>query len=134
MEKTLAIVKPDAFEHSVEIMDLIMDKTDLFVFAWRTTTIKVEDAVRFYEEHAKQPFFEGLVEHMTSGPCLLMVLEGDDAVNKWQTLLGQTDPQGAEMGTVRARYGTELPKNAAHGSNSVESAEREIGFFFPDVN
>jgi len=96
-------------------------------------TISTELAEQHYGEHVGKPFFPDLVEFITSGPLVAAVVEGPGVVGAWRTMMGATDPKVADPGTVRGDFATEMSKNVTHGSDSPESAEREIGLFFPDL-
>lgn len=129
MERTLAIVKPDAIRDSHNIITELRSSglREIAAKRVRLTTVVAE---AFYEEHHGKPFFDGLIRHMTSGPCLPLVLEGMAAITHFRRILGATDPRTADPGSLRARWGSSLPQNALHGSDSVEAARWEISFFF----
>ncbi|TDJ05410.1 MAG: nucleoside-diphosphate kinase [Deltaproteobacteria bacterium] len=131
MEKTFSIIKPNAVEANV--MGKIIDRFEsegLRVAAAKLTHLSKEKAEGFYIEHKERPFFGSLVSFMTSGPVMLMVLEGDNAVEKNRTIMGATNPADAEEGTIRKLYAKSIEANAVHGSDSPTSAEREIAYFF----
>lgn len=131
MEKTLSIIKPDAVQ-SNHIGDIIsrFEKSGLRIAAIKMTTLSQDQAGRFYQEHSERPFYNDLVKFMTSGPVVILVLEGQDAVKSNRTLMGATDPAKADKGTLRADFAESKTRNAVHGSDSSESAAREISFFF----
>ncbi len=131
MEKTFAIIKPNAIKKNVtgQIIASI-EENGLKVAAAKLVHLSKSQCETFYEEHKERPFFGELVSFMTSGPVMLMSLAGDDAVRKWRDLMGATDPKEAAEGTVRARFGDNVGENATHGSDSTASAERELGLFF----
>ena len=131
IERTFAICKPDAVEknHIGGIISLI-EKNGLKVRALRMMHMSRPTAEGFYAVHKARPFFGELVEFMTRGPCVVMVLEGENAVAKWREIMGATDPAKAADGTVRKLYGASVGENAAHGSDAVETAKFEIGWFF----
>jgi len=131
VERTLSIVKPDAVER-----DLIgaiyqrFEKGGLRVIAAKMLRLRREDAEGFYGEHRERPFFNDLVSYMSSGPVMVQVLEGEDAVATNRRLMGATDPKKADPGTIRADFALSIDANAVHGSDSATSAAREIAFFF----
>ena len=130
-ERTLSMIKPDAVGKNIigEIY-LRFEKNGLRIAASRMLRLSVEDARRFYAEHEGQPYFEPLIDFMTSGPILAQVLEGDDAIAKNREIMGKTNSPEAEPGTIRRDFGENNRRNAVHGSDGVKSAEREIAFFF----
>jgi nucleoside-diphosphate kinase len=129
--KTLAIIKPDAVSKNVigEILAMIT-KAGFSVKAMKLTRISKEQAGVFYEVHKERPFYGELVEYMSSGTIVPIALEKENAVNDFRKLIGNTDPQQAEVGTVRKLYGESKAINAIHGSDSDENAQIEINFFF----
>ena len=131
MERTLSIIKPNAMEdgHIGEIITRFEGER-LAIAAMRLTRLSKEKAEGFYIEHKEQPFFSSLVNFMTSGPVVLMVLEGENAVGKNREIMGTTDPAEAAEGTLRKLYARSMEANAVHGSDSQQSAEREISYFF----
>jgi nucleoside-diphosphate kinase len=131
-EKTFAIVKPDAVEknHIGGILSII-EKSGLRIRAMRMMHMTRPIAEGFYAVHRERKFFPELVEFMTRGPCVVMVLEGEGAIAKWRELMGATDPAKAAAGTVRKLYGANVGENATHGSDAPETAKFEIGWFFP---
>ena len=132
VERTLSIIKPDAVERGLAEKIIERFKKEGFrVVVKREERLKLEDAKDFYIEHKTRPFYQSLVEYMTSGPVVLMVLEREDAILKNREVMGATDPKKASPGTLRAVYGLGLEKNSVHGSDSAASAAREIEFFFP---
>jgi nucleoside-diphosphate kinase len=108
------------------------EKADLKVVAMKMVHLSDEQAGGFYAEHKERPFFKDLVSFMTSGPVIVQVLEGEDAVAKNRDLMGATNPKDAEAGTIRADFAQTIDENAAHGSDSAESAAREVAYFFAD--
>lgn len=133
-EQTLAIVKPDAVAAN-HIGDIIAhyEKSGLQIAALRMVKLSKTEAEQFYQEHKERPFYGDLVTFMTSGPVVAMVLQGKDAVVRNREQIGSTDPAEAAPNTIRAKFAQSKGKNAVHGSDSLESAKREIGFFFkPD--
>ena len=131
VEQTLSIIKPDAVAKNV-VGDIVnrFEKAGLQVVAMKMLTLSEELAEGFYAEHQGKPFFDALITFMTSGPCLLQVLEGENAVNLNRDLMGATNPQEALEGTIRRDFAESIDANAVHGSDSVASAKREIEFFF----
>jgi len=130
-ERTLCIVKPDAMRKRVAGRILAMiEERGLVPVAARILTLAPGDAERFYAVHRERKFFPDLVRFMSSGPVLVAVLEGDDAIARWRDLMGPTDATKAPKGTIRGEFGTDVEKNAVHGSDAPETARVEIGFFF----
>ena len=134
VERTLSIVKPDAVGKNVigEIYSRF-EKNGLRIVAAKMLRLDDEKAGGFYAEHKERPFFPALIEFMTSGPVCVQVLEGDNAVAKNRELMGATNPQEADAGTIRADFAESIDANAVHGSDSPESAAREIAYFFTDA-
>ena len=133
MEQTLSIIKPDAVAKGVigKIMDRF-ETNGLRIAAAKKMQLSKADAEAFYAVHAERPFFGDLVDFMISGPVVAMVLEGEGAMAKNRDLMGATNPQEAEPGTIRADFADSIDANAVHGSDSVENAANEIKFFFSD--
>ena len=133
IERTLAIIKPDAVAKNVigEIYTRF-EKAGLKIVAAKMLQLDDESAGGFYAEHKERPFYKYLIEFMTSGPVMVTVLEGEDAVMMNRDLMGATNPADAEAGTIRADFAKSIDANAVHGSDSATSAEREIGYFFGD--
>ncbi len=132
VERTLSIIKPDAVERNVigEIYTRF-ERAGLKIVAAKMTWLARPDAEGFYAVHRERPFFKDLVEFMTSGPVMIQVLEGNDAIAKNRDLMGATDPKKAAPGTIRADFAESIDANAVHGSDGPETAETEIEFFFP---
>ncbi len=130
-ERTLSIIKPDAVAKNV-VGEIVarFEKAGLRVVAARMMQLSRAQAEGFYAEHAARPFFPDLVAFMTSGPVLVQVLEGEDAVLRNRDLMGATDPKKAAPGTLRADFAQSIDENTVHGSDSTQSATREIGYFF----
>lgn len=128
---TLAIIKPDAVKagHSGKIIDLI-EKNGFEIVNMYKTRFTPEHAGEFYKIHRARPFFQELVDFMTSGPIIVLALRKEDAVNAWRTLMGETDPKKAASGTIRNLFGKSIGENATHGSDSLENAQQEVGFVF----
>ncbi len=133
VERTLSIIKPDAVAKNV-IGEIIarFEQAGLTIAAAKMLHLSTEQAEGFYAEHKERPFFPALVEFMTSGPVVVQVLEGEGAVLKNRELMGATNPQEAEAGTIRSDFADSIDANAVHGSDSPESAAREIAYFFED--
>ena len=131
MERTLSIIKPDGVEKNIigKIYSRF-EKAGLKIVEAKMLHLSREQAEGFYAVHKERPFYYDLVDYMTSGPVMVQVLEGDDAINLNRKLMGATNPADAESGTIRAKYGTDISTNATHGSDSDENAEIEINFFF----
>lgn len=131
MEQTLSIIKPDAVAKNVigKIVDRF-ESNGLSIAAIKKLRLTNEDAEKFYAIHKERPFFKDLVKFMTSGPVVVLVLEGENAVAKNRELMGATNPKEAKKGTIRADFAESIDANAVHGSDSLENAEVEIAFFF----
>ena len=134
MDRTLILVKPDAFARNLtgEIIARF-ERKGLRIAALRHMTLDGQTAELHYAEHQGKPFFEELVSFITSGPLVAMVLEGHEAVKAARQVIGATNPLEAAPGSIRGDYGLEVQTNLVHGSDSPESAEREIGLFFPEL-
>jgi len=133
IERTLSIIKPDAVAKNVigEIYTRF-EKAGLQIVAGKMMHLSQEKAEGFYAEHKERPFFNDLVSFMTSGPVMVQVLEGENAVLTHRDLMGATNPAEAAAGTIRADFAQSIDENAVHGSDSVESAAREVAYFFAD--
>ena len=131
MERTFAIIKPDAVGRGLA-GDIIkrIEASGLKIRGMRLMHLSRAQAERFYEVHKARPFYNDLCTYMTSGPVIVMVLEGDKAITRWRELMGATDPLKAAAGTIRKDLGQDVEKNAVHGSDAPETAAREIAFFF----
>ncbi|MFN7752027.1 MAG: nucleoside-diphosphate kinase [Pseudomonadota bacterium] len=134
VERTLSIIKPDAVAKNVigEIYSRF-EKAGLRVVAARMTRLSTEQAARFYAVHMERPFFGDLVKFMTSGPVMIQVLEGEEAIARNRDLMGATDPKKAAPGTIRADFADSIDANAVHGSDGADTAANEIAFFFPSL-
>ena len=131
MERTFAIIKPDAV--SKQLTGQILARIEAAGFAikaMRLQHLTKAEAEGFYAVHAHRPFFGGLTDFMSSGPCVLLCLEAPDAIARWRTLMGATDPAKAEPGTLRKDFGASIDNNATHGSDAPETAAFELGYFF----
>ena len=133
IQRTLSIIKPDATSKNIigKIIDRF-EKNSLKIIAGKLIHMDKEKAAGFYAEHNGKTFFPNLVEYMTSAPVFVQVLEGDNAVSKNRELMGATNPNDADPGTIRADFAETIDANAVHGSDSAESATREIAYFFDD--
>ena len=129
--RTFAIIKPDAVKNgnTGKIYDRIL-KADFKILCAKLLRMTVTQAEGFYAIHRERPFFNELTEFMSSGACMVLALEKDDAVNEWRKTIGATNPDDADLGTIRKDFATNVQENAVHGSDSNENAEKEIGFFF----
>ena len=129
--KTFAIIKPDAVKngHSGKIIDRVIN-SNFKILGLKLIKMTKHQAEGFYEIHSEKPFYAELTEFMSSGKCIVMALQKEDAVNEWRKLIGATNPAEAEDGTIRKDFASSLGENAVHGADSNENASREIGFFF----
>ena len=133
LERTLSIIKPDAVaKNLIGAIYNRFESAGLRIVAAKMMHLSKEQAEGFYAEHKERPFFGALVEFMTSGPIVVQVLEGEDAVRKNRDIMGATNPAEALAGTLRADYAETIDENAVHGSDAVESAAREIAYFFSE--
>ena len=131
IERTLSIVKPDAVaKNLIEDIFSRFEKSGLQIVAVKMIQLTTEDAGGFYSEHEGKPFYDALVEYMCSGALCVQVLEGENAIRVNRSLMGATDPKRADPGTIRADFAASVDANAVHGSDSTESASREIAYFF----
>ena len=131
MERTFAIIKPDAVaaKYTGRILQRI-EEAGFTIRAMRLTHLTQKEAEGFYAVHKERPFFPSLTTFMSSGPCVVMALEAPDAIRKWRTLMGATDPAKADAGTLRKEFGKSIETNATHGSDAPETAAFELGYFF----
>lgn len=134
MERTFAIIKPDAVKsrYAGRIIARI-EEAGFTIRAIQMRHLTVPEAEGFYAVHRERPFFGSLTKFMSSGPCIVMALEAEDAIQKWRTLMGATDPAKAEAGTLRKEFGASIENNATHGSDAPETAAYELGYFFPGI-
>ena len=131
MEQTLSIIKPDAVERNlIENIKSIFIKNNLTIKEDKKIHITKEEAAEFYKVHQTKPFYDDLCSYLSSGPIVVMILEGENAVAHNRKLMGATDPKNAEENTIRKLYGISIDKNSVHGSDSVDNAKKEINFFF----
>jgi nucleoside-diphosphate kinase len=134
-ERTLAIIKPDAFAKGLSGRIIQRIEADGFTIrALRRVNLSKAQAEGFYAVHRGRPFFASLTDFMSSGAAIVLVLEADDAIRKWRTLMGATDPARAESGTLRREFAESIERNATHGSDAPETAATEIGYFFAGVD
>lgn len=134
IERTLSIIKPDAVaKNAIGAICQRLEKAGLRIIAAKMQHLTTAQAEGFYAVHSQRPFFGALVDFMCSGPVMIMVLEGDNAIVNYRDLMGATDPKKAAAGTIRADFADSIDENAVHGSDSPETAKEEINFFFkPD--
>ena len=133
VEQTLSIIKPDAVERNlIENIKSIFTKNNLTIKEDKKIHITKDEAAEFYKVHQSKPFYNDLCAYLSSGPIVVMILEGENAVVHNRKLMGATDPKNAEEGTIRKLYGLSIDKNSVHGSDSLENAKKEIDFFFKD--
>ena len=131
MEQTLSIIKPDAVERNLEDkIKTLFGKNNLKILKSKKVKISKEEASEFYKIHQTKSFYNDLCNYLSSGPIIVMIWEGENAVSKNRQLMGATDPKKAEEGTLRRMYGLSIDKNSIHGSDSVENGKIEINFFF----
>jgi nucleoside-diphosphate kinase len=131
-ERTFGIIKPDAVAKNAigGTLELI-EKAGLKIVGLRLIRLGAAQAEGFYAVHKERPFFQSLVAFMTSGPCVVMALEGENAITRYRELMGPTDSKKAPAGTIRQKYGTDIEKNAVHGSDGADTARFELQYFFP---
>ncbi|EKN4193725.1 nucleoside-diphosphate kinase [Yersinia enterocolitica] len=133
VERTFSIIKPNAVaKNNIGAIYARFESAGFKIIAAKMLHLTKEQAEGFYAEHKGRPFFDGLVEFMTSGPVMIQVLEGENAVQRHRDIMGATNPDNALAGTLRADFADSFTENAVHGSDAVESAQREIAYFFSD--
>ena len=131
LEQTLSIIKPDAVERNLtEEIKVIFEKNHLQIKDQKKIHISKDEAAEFYKVHQSKPFYNDLCSYLSSGPIVVMILEGENAVINNRKIMGATDPKNAENNTIRKLYGLSIDKNSVHGSDSLENATKEINFFF----
>ena len=131
LENTLSIIKPDAYKKGyVDEICKRLEQAGLFIKEKKTLHLSADQAEGFYIEHKGKPFFEDLIEFMTSGPIQVQILEGENAISNYREVMGNTNPKEAAPGTIRADFADSIDANAVHGSDSPNSAKREIEYFF----
>ena len=134
IEKTLSIIKPDATSRNITgQVNSIIEKSGLKIIGQKRIKLTEEIAGKFYEVHKERPFFKDLVSFMISGPVIVQVLKGENAVALYRKVMGATNPQEAEVGTIRKEFALSIEANSVHGSDSIENAKKEISFFFSET-
>ena len=134
IEQTLSIIKPDATSRDITgQVNSIIEKSGLKIIGQKRIKLTKETAGKFYEVHKERPFFEDLVSFMVSGPVIVQVLQGENAVALYRKVMGATNPQEAEAGTIRKEFALSIEANSVHGSDSIENAKKEISFFFSET-
>ena len=134
MERTLSIIKPDATTRNITgKINAVIENSGLKIIAQKMIHLSKDQAGEFYEQHKDRPFYENLVEFMTSAPVVVQVLEGENAIVNYRKIMGATNPAVAEEGTIRKTFALSIDKNSVHGSDSPEAAAREISFFFSNI-
>ena len=134
IEQTLSIIKPDATSRNITgQVNSIIEKSGLKIIGLKRIKLTKETAGKFYEVHKERPFFQDLVSFMVSGPVIVQVLQGENAVALYRKVMGATNPQEAEVGTIRKEFALSIEANSVHGSDSIENAKKEISFFFSET-
>ena len=134
IEQTLSIIKPDATSRNITgQVNSIIEKSGLKIIGQKRIKLTKETAGKFYEVHKDRPFFQDLVTFMVSGPVIVQVLQGENAVALYRKVMGATNPQEAEVGTIRKEFALSIEANSVHGSDSIENAKKEISFFFSET-
>ena len=134
IEQTLSIIKPDATSRNITgQVNSIIEKSGLKIIGQKRIKLTKETAGKFYEVHKERPFFQELVSFMVSGPVIVQVLQGENAVALYRKVMGATNPQEAEVGTIRKEFALSIEANSVHGSDSIENAKKEISFFFSET-
>ena len=133
-QRTLSIIKPDATRRNLTgAINALIEKNGLRIVAQKRTWLCEDTAGKFYEVHKERPFYKDLVKFMTSGPVVVQVLEGENAVAKYREVMGATNPANAAPGTIRKEFAESIEANSAHGSDSEDNAAREVAFFFAET-
>ncbi len=131
MERTFSIIKPDATKRNISgRINQIIEENGLKIIAQKRIKLSSDQAIKFYSIHNKKPFFNDLINYMTSGPVVVQVLEADNAVDKYREIMGATNPEKAKNGTIRKILALNVQENSVHGSDSIKNAINEINFFF----
>ena len=131
MERTLSIIKPDATKRNISgRINQIIEENGLRIIAQKRIKLSSDQAIKFYSIHNKKPFFNDLINYMTSGPVVVQVLEANNAVDKYREIMGATNPEKAKNGTIRKILALNVQENSVHGSDSIKNAKDEINFFF----
>ena len=134
IEQTLSIIKPDATSRNITgQVNSIIEKSGLKIIGQKRIKLTEETAGKFYEVHKERPFFKDLVSFMVSGPVIVQVLQGENAVSLYRKVMGATNPKDAEVGTIRKEFALSIEANSVHGSDSIENAKKEISFFFSET-
>ena len=134
IEQTLSIIKPDATSRNITgQLNSIIEKSGLKIIGQKRIKLTEETAGKFYEVHKERPFFKDLVSFMVSGPVIVQVLQGENAVSLYRKVMGATNPEDAEVGTIRKEFALSIEANSVHGSDSIENARKEIAFFFSET-
>ena len=134
IQQTLSIIKPDATSRNITgQVNSIIEKSGLKIIGQKRIKLTKETAGKFYEVHKERPFFQDLVSFMVSGPVIVQVLQGENAVALYRKVMGATNPQEAELGTIRKEFALSIEANSVHGSDSIENAKKEISFFFSET-
>ena len=134
IEQTLSIIKPDATSRNITgQVNSIIEKSGLKIIGQKRIKLTEKTAGKFYEVHKERPFFKDLVSFMVSGPVIVQVLQGENAVALYRKVMGATNPQEAEVGTIRKEFALSIEANSVHGSDSIENAKKEISFFFSET-
>ena len=133
MERTLSIIKPDATKRNISgRINKIIEENGLRIIAQKRIKLSSDQAIKFYSIHDKKPFFNDLINYMTSGPVVVQVLEANNAVDKYREIMGATNPEKAKNGTIRKILALNVQENSVHGSDSIKNAKNEINFFFTE--
>ena len=133
MSRTFSIIKPDATKRNLTgSINKIIENNNLRIIAQKRIKLSINEAQNFYSVHKDKPFFNDLIEYMTSEPVVVQVLQGENAVTKYRDVMGSTNPENAEPGTIRKEFALNIQENSVHGSDSEENAEIEINFFFKE--
>ena len=131
IERTFSIIKPDATKRNITgKINAIIEENGLKIIAQKRIQLTKEIAEKFYSIHSEKPFFNDLVEYMTSEPVIVQILEGENAIHKYREVMGATNPENAEEGTIRKKVALNVQENSVHGSDSIDNAKTEINFFF----
>ena len=131
MERTFSIIKPDATKRNISgKINQIIEESGLRIIAQKRIKLSSDQAIKFYSIHNKKPFFNDLINYMTSGPVVVQVLEANNAVDKYREIMGATNPEKAKNGTIRKILALNVQENSVHGSDSIKNAKNEINFFF----
>ena len=133
MERTFSIIKPDATKRNISgRINQIIEENGLRIIAQKRIKLSSDQAIKFYSIHNKKPFFNDLINYMTSGPVVVQVLEANNAVDKYREIMGATNPEKAKNGTIRKILALNVQENSVHGSDSIKNAKNEINFFFTE--